>query len=96
MSHPLQKEEGSRLVNQEAREMAQIEKLYGAGLAMQLRYERTVLAEPERLLGRSSFLSLESHMGRLHRFDFADSPNELQLRPTTSMHEVYLASFDQP
>jgi hypothetical protein len=47
--------------------------IYGSAMAMMVRYERGVLAQPERLPGlRSSFMLLESNMGRLTKLDFED------------------------
>jgi hypothetical protein len=42
--------------------------IYGSAMSMMLKHERQVLSEPERMPGlRSSFLSLESVLGRLNK-----------------------------
>lgn len=64
-------------------------------MAMMLRYERGVLAQPERLPGlRSSFILLESNMGRLTTLDFEDVMGKDKNLTKTNAHDVYLSQFN--
>jgi hypothetical protein len=71
-------------------------------MAMMLKHERSVLAEPERMPGlRSSFLciffydikALESYLGRLDRLEFEDVLNRDGLVKGPNAHDLYLKQF---
>lgn len=69
--------------------------IYGSAVAMMLRYERGVLAQPERLPGlRSSFMLLESNMGRLTTLDFEDVMGKDKSLVKSNAHDAYLSQFD--
>ena len=62
---------------------------------MMLKFERQTLAEPERMPGlRSSFLSLESHMGRLTSIDFDDVFGKDKMTTGPNPFDLYMQQFN--
>lgn len=64
-------------------------------MSMMIRHERASLAEPERMPGlRSSFMSLESNLGRLDKLEFEDVLGRDCLVKGPNPHELYLRQFN--
>lgn len=93
--NPIQKVRAAKFTTEEEEKLSEISMLYGGAMAMMVRYERGVLAQPERLPGlRSSFMLLESNMGRLNTLDFEDVFGTDKKLLKTNAHDVYLSQFD--
>ena len=93
--NPIQNIRAKKFASEEEERLADIGAIYGSAMPMMMRYERSVLGQPERLPGlRSSFMALESNLGRLDKLEFEDvfgKDNNLMKR---NAHDVYLSQFD--
>ena len=64
-------------------------------MAMMIRHDRAILGQPERLPGlRSSFMLLQSNMGRLNTLDFEDVFGKDKNLLKQNAHDVYFAQFN--
>lgn len=93
--NPIRKIRQDKFAADEEERLNEIGSLYGSAMAMMIRYERGILGQPERLPGlRSSFMLLESNMGRLNTFDFEDVMGKDKSILKNNAHDAYLAQFD--
>jgi len=93
--NPIQKIRAAKFTSDEEERISDIGMVYGGAMAMMVRFERGMLAQPERLPGlRSSFMLLESNMGRLNTLDFEDVFGKDKNLLKGNAHEVYLSQFD--
>lgn len=93
--NPIRKIRESKFTSDEEERLNDISTIYGSAMAMMIRHDRAILGQPERLPGlRSSFMLLESNMGRLNSLDFEDVIGKDKNLMKRNAHDVYLAQFD--
>lgn len=93
--NPIQQLRAKKFTLDEEDRLAEIGTIYGSAMPMMMRYERAVLGQPERLPGlRSSFMTLESNLGRLDKLDFEDVFGRDNNLMKMNAHDVYLSQFN--
>ena len=93
--NPIHKIRTQKFTSEEEERLADIGAIYGSAMPMMMRYERSVLGQPERLPGlRSSFMTLESNMGRLDKLEFEDVFGRDNNLMKMNAHDVYLSQFN--